>query len=367
MNAHLTAPSSACDSTISVAVVRALFNAVERSGISRDELLRAAQLPPGGLESADARIPAIKAYELCVLALELTGDPAFGLHWAEGLSTSALVPVSHLIAHSATLRQAFASLSKYHRLLSDHRHYELLEHDDSVTVRCSFLPLRLPMQRFASEMTVSFFFHLVRGFDIHARPKRVSFSYPAPSYRAEYTRIFLGTEHFDQPFTGIEFDRALLDRHGPHADDDVHEALEALAERRLLRITQRTPYSARIRELLVREGAPQRSDMMTVARALGMSARSLRRRLASEGKSFNTVQNEALASLAKHLLQGKRLTIQETAYEMGFSDARAFHRAFKRWTGLTPNAYREGGVHGPGGRERARDGAGAGSDSQSGG
>ena len=346
---------SACDSTISVAVVRALFNAVERSGVSRAELLQAAQLPPGGLEDADARVPSAKAYELCVLALDLTGDPAFGLHWAEGLSTSSLVPVSHLVAHSSSLRQAFDSLSKYHRLLSDYRHHELLEDDESVTVRCRHLPLPPRMQRFASEMTVSFFFHLIRGFDLHARPHRVSFAYPAPSYRAEYARIFDGTEHFDQPFTGIVFDRALLDRQGPHFDDDVHQALEALAERRLLRITQRTPYSVRIRELLVREGAPQRSDMLTVARALGMSTRSLRRRLASEGKSFNEVQSEALASMAKHLLQARRLTIQETAYEMGFSDARAFHRAFKRWTGMTPNAFREGGPESPGGRPRSLD------------
>ena len=86
---------------------------------------------------------------------------------------------------------------------------------------------------------------------------------------------------------------------------------------------------------------PQRADMSTVARALGMSVRSLRRRLAEEGKSYNDLANEALAAVAKQLLRDKRRTIQETAYDLGFSDTSTFHRAFKRWTGMTPSTFRE--------------------------
>jgi AraC-like DNA-binding protein len=81
--------------------------------------------------------------------------------------------------------------------------------------------------------------------------------------------------------------------------------------------------------------------MDTVARSLGLSARSLRRRLADEDKSYAEVANEARAIVAKHLLRDKRKTIQETAYELGFSDTSTFHRAFKSWTGMTPRAYRE--------------------------
>jgi AraC-like DNA-binding protein len=81
--------------------------------------------------------------------------------------------------------------------------------------------------------------------------------------------------------------------------------------------------------------------MSRVARTLGLSRRSLRRRLVSEGSSYKTIVKEALAIVAKHYLREKRLTIQETAYEMGFADTSTFHRAFKRWTGRTPSAYRE--------------------------
>ena len=91
----------------------------------------------------------------------------------------------------------------------------------------------------------------------------------------------------------------------------------------------------------MRDRAPNRSDMTSVARALGMSVRSLHRRLAAEGKSYNDVANEALALFAKQALCSPQRSIQETAHEMGFSDARSFHRAFKRWTGMTPSDYRD--------------------------
>jgi AraC-like DNA-binding protein len=137
------------------------------------------------------------------------------------------------------------------------------------------------------------------------------------------------------------FDRALLDTASPHNDQDVHEALRAVAERRMSRLAEHAPYALRVRELLLQRGCRERIDMPTVACSLGLSERSLRRRLAAEGRSYSDVENAVFAIVAKHLLGDRQRTIQETAYEMGFSDTTAFHRAFKRWTGTTPSAYRE--------------------------
>lgn len=81
--------------------------------------------------------------------------------------------------------------------------------------------------------------------------------------------------------------------------------------------------------------------MEVVACALELSMRSLRRRLAAEGKSYNAVEKDALAIVARRLLRDEQRSIQEAAYEMGFSDTTAFHRAFKRWTGTTPSAFQE--------------------------
>jgi AraC-like DNA-binding protein len=329
--------------TVSMHVVRALVGAVERAGVQRQTFLREAGLDSARLDALEQRVARSEVHRLCELVMDMTGDPAIGLHWAERLTAHSFTPVSHLIAHGASLRQGFASLSQFSRLLSDEPSYELREDGDKVAVRCLSSADESPrMQRFLAEMTLASFFHILRAFSVDARAELVSFSYPAPSYRDEYARVFKGAERFEQPFTGIVFDGALLSVASPHDDPGVHEALRGLAERRMSRLTQNESFAQRVKQFLVEHDWPQRVAMEAAARALGLSARTLRRRLLAEGRSYQEVENDALASVAKRLLRDKQHTIQETAHQMGFSDTTAFHRAFKRWTGTTPSAYLQG-------------------------
>lgn len=336
------------DSMVSVAAVRALVEVVTRAGFPGAELLEAAQLRPEQLAKADARIRRSELYLLCARALELTNDPALGLHWAEKLTESTFIPISQLIAYAPTLRHGFESMAQFVRILSDETDYQVIESEDTVTLRAvPLIGAPLPAQRFLAEMMVAGFFRLLRDFSTSAMPHRVNFAYQAPSYHAEYTRVFERTVMFGQPFTGIVFDRALLDLPAPHKDRDLHEAFRAVAQRRLLETTQRTTFTERVREHLVRKGGPHRTDMEEAARAVGLSVRSLRRRLSGEGSSYQEVANEALTIVAKHMLMSTQFSIQETGYAMGFADARSFHRAFRRWTGITPGAYRRAQREGP--------------------
>lgn len=329
------------DATVSVSVLRGLVEAVERAGHSAAELLRAAQLQREQLDIADARLPLALVYQLCERAIDLTADDALGLHWAERVSEGTFVPISPLLAHSASLRQALEALTRFSGLLSDQTSYRIIEQGDLITIQCMYPSAdSVRVQRFASEMLVAGFYRLLCFFSIGARPDFVSFQYAPPSYADEYERVFDGMQRFAQPFTGIVFDRALMDLTAPRKDAEVHGVLHELADRRLLRLTQRMPYALRVREQLLRLNPAQRTDMSTVARLLGLSVRSLRRRLDEEGKSYNEVVNEALATAAKHLLHDKQRTIQETAFELGFSDSSTFHRAFRSWTGVTPSEYR---------------------------
>lgn len=328
------------ESTVSIRVVQGLVQAAERSGVPRAQLLRAAHLDPALLDAVDGRMPRPQVYRLCEFALDLTGDPALGLHWGERI-TGSFAPISPLLAHASSFRQALETLLHFERLMSDRSGYQFLETEDELTIRCMRLTAEsVRVRRFCNEVMLVGFLGLARHFHPNANPKRVNLAYGAPSYHTEYARLFLQAVHFDEPFTEIVFDRALLNAASPQKDEDVHEALRTVAERRIYRLGQRAPYALRVRDLLVRHG-PHQTDMKEVALALGMSVRSLRRRLAAESKPYNGILNEAFALVAKHHLRDKQLTIQETAYEMGFSDTSTFHRAFKRWTGMTPAGFRE--------------------------
>lgn len=326
---------------VSMGVVRALFEMIDDSGVSRLELLRAANIDLDVLEATDARLTRVECYRLCELAMDSTGDPALGIHWAQTLSARSFTPLSALIEHAPTLRQAFDSLSQFHRLVSDQLGFDVMETGDKVTMRCARMPGEsLRANIFVSEMQVSGMFRVIRSFGIDARKLNVSFAYAAPPHLSEYARVFDGVARFEQPFTGISFERALMHAASPQGNADVHLALRSVAERRMLRLMHRSTYADRVSELLVERGAGASTDMKSVARQLAMSVRSLRRRLSAEGRTYKSVESDARAILAKRLLLSNRGPIKQVAYDLGFADATAFHRAFKRRTGMTPRVYR---------------------------
>lgn len=327
-------------STVSIRVVRGLVDALEQRGVPRAVFLHSAKLCPEQLASVEARVTRAEVFRLCELGIDLTGDPALGLHWAEKPSGSVFNPLSDLIAHSATLRHGLDALCRFHPLLSDETSFVLSEDADHVTLRCLHLNAPPPrIQRFVSEMRLVGLLRLLRSFNIEARLEWASFEYAAPSYRDEYTRVFEGVERFEQPLTGIVFDRALMATASPHEDQEMYDGLRAIAERQMSQM-QQASFALRVRELLLQQRCAAQMDMTSVARSLGLSVRSLRRRLVAEGVSYASVANDALAMVAKQCLVDERCSIQETAYEMGFSDPSAFHRAFKSWTGTTPDAFR---------------------------
>lgn len=326
--------------TVSARVLRGLLRALEREGAAREELQRATSFDLENIDG-DGRIARSTIARLCEVAMDVTNDGALGLHCAERISPVAFGPLSHMIAHSPTLKHALETMGQFHRLLNDEPSFKLVELDDRILLqKVPYADESPRMQRFFAEISMVGLFRLVKAFG-RALPESASFAFDAPPHAAEYARLFERRERFDQPFTGIVFDKAWLSAPSPDRDEEVHATLRSLAERRLMRIMQRTPYAMRVREFLLRQDSwRHRVDMPAVARSLGISVRSLRRRLAREQTSYTVVANEALAIIAKQLLSQQR-TIQETAYEMGFADTSSFHRAFKQWTGTTPSAYRE--------------------------
>jgi AraC-like DNA-binding protein len=328
-------------STISAGAARALIHAASRAGVSRERLLDAANVAALELERPDARTTRAEFYALCTHAVELSVDPALGVHCTEYLSGHPFDFLPELVVRAATLRAGLEALSEFRGLHEDQPSYQIVEQDDYVYIVCeSPRGEPLSVQRFVSEVILIGFWRLIGGFGAHTRPRRASFQYEAPGYRDEYARIFVGAETFEQSFTGIAFDRALLDLPSPHRDPEVYDLLRSLAERRLSRLTQRAPYAQQVREQLQRIGVPRKPAMDVVARALGLSVRTLRRRLGEEGVTFDQVTRQCWTDAAKHLLASSQLTIQETSHALGFSYTSAFHRAFKRLTGMTPLEYR---------------------------
>jgi AraC-like DNA-binding protein len=327
--------------SLSIMLLHALIEAVEPAGVARDVLLRSASIDPERLDDIDGRLDRDEYERVQMAALDLTGDAALGLHMGERVTVRPFDVIADLASHAPTLRDAFRSCTRFHRILSDGPDAALEEHGDIATIRHEFPSSSLRCNRMGAEFEMVGFLRMMRQFSYGDRPLRaVYFEHAAPDYRAEYTRIFGGAEHFDCDFTGIAFDRELLDRTQLPPSRELFGVLESLAERKLTRVTRDGGHSHRLRDYLSLNAAAERPQMQAVARSLGISVRSLRRRLDEEGVSYTGLLNEARATLAKRMLDDPHRSIYETAFAMGFSDPSAFHRAFKRWTGMTPTQYR---------------------------
>ena len=328
--------------TVSVLLVRSVVEPLEARGVSLGRLCEAARFDPARLADAEGRIEPDELWRFDQAAVSLTGDPALGLRLGEHAHPQGYNLIGYLTAQAATLRQAIDNLMRFARMLSTDSRKQFEEHGDTALLKLAWPPGAPPVAaRLRRELAMTGFYRLVQYFGGgNARVTRVCFEYAAPPYASEYRRVFGGSERFEEPFTGIEFDRELLDRTQLHRNEALHAALEAEAERNLRRLFKEASTTERLVEHLESASWRGRVKMVAAARHLGMSVRSLRRRLAEEGVSFAELAEGAQSKVAKQMLTDPNRTVHETALTLGFSDAATFHRAFKRWTGVTPSRYR---------------------------
>jgi len=341
MGAAMELRNATPDGKISINVVRALVDTVETRGVPREQLLSAVRRDPNWVDNPATEVPLADYFKVCEAALDISNDYTLALSYGTQSQDQALQLITPLLKHAPTLRDALNALMRYGKLVGERVTFELREQHGQATLLYGGFHKDASIRagRFATEMTLAGLYRLMRTYSPHGRIHSVDFSYAAPSYQTAYTDVFDACERFDQPFNGIVFESAMLDTPSPYKDEDLHSMLHSLAERRLMRMTRRTPYAVRAREVLVRKRSPQRVPMVQVARELDMSVRSLRRRLAEEGKSYRCIASDACIAVATGLITEQRQSIKETAYAMGFSNANSFHRAFKRWTGTTPNQF----------------------------
>ena len=328
---------------VSGILVRALVEVTERAGVSLDALLEGTGIDARRLSNPIDRFDLDDFERLQIRALELTHDEALGLHMAERVTEAAFDLVAHMVAHAPTLREAIGICSQFERLFMDGAHLRLFERGAIATVGLEFVRKSPRADRMLAEFAMAALMRMVEVFGgSEARVRAVHFEHASPAHRREYTRLFSGVERFGRENTSLDFDASILDRPQLHQHSALSAVLREQAERQLERVGRELGFMERLQEYLLSRAPSRIPGMQAAAKDLGTSVRSLRRRLSEEGMSYRTLMQSTLERTAKQLLGDPRRTVQETADALGFADVAAFHRAFKRWTGLTPLEFREG-------------------------
>jgi AraC-like DNA-binding protein len=325
---------------LSIALIRAIVDELVRQGFPLPTVCARAGLDAAELADAAARVPIQRGSRVVATAVELSKTPAIGLHVGESAPIGALHIVGHLLYSCATMREAILLFQRYSALVFEGAGFRLVEDSEHGRFVYEHPFAHSPYERFAAETVLTVVLKLgiqLSGSD--KRPVEVCFRHEEPSYLDEYQRIFRCPVRFSQPANQLVFERRLLDQPQAHRDDPLCELLRERADELLAHEHDDERLAERIVEVLKLElelGAP---DPERLAQRLGLTVRSLQRRLQAEQLSLTVLFDDARRDAACAALRSDS-AIKDVAYRLGFSEPSAFHRAFKRWTGLTPAQFR---------------------------
>lgn len=315
--------------------------ACERSGVGRERVLERAGLDPGLLEP-QARLTELQLYRLWSAALELSCDLDLSIHAAEASPVGAYGVLDFLMAHAPTLGEGLERAARYFSLV--HTGVRLVTvHDTSAEPACHCLDVgRHPdpvAARPAGEFSLAMFALRIRqcvGQEL--RFLRVECAYPKPDATGELDRFFASPLVFDSASNRLVLSELDWARPPLKSEPTLFKLLEDHAQRIERELPVDRSWTERVRQAIAGELKGGRPLAAHVAKQLGVSERSLQRRLREEGESFSTLLDELRARHAAVYLREQQITQAEVAYLLGFSDVSAFHRAHRRWTGRAPGA-----------------------------
>jgi AraC-like DNA-binding protein len=322
--------------TVSAAFVA---SAVDRlTPAARARVLAACGIAPALLQQPAGRVSAQAFGALWLAVAGELDDEFFGLDSRRMKVGSFALLCRALLGHQSVggaLREALRAFALF---LDDVRiELGVAGGDARLTLHNGIAPLAA--RRFADETLLIMLHGILCWLAGRRVPLRtVRLAWPRPAHAAEYRRMFAPTVLFDAAVTAVEFDAALLRTRCAATAASLREFLRDAPQSVFLKRVSAPAWSERLRRRL-RRGADW-PGVEAVAAQWGISPATLRRHLAAEGTSWQRVVDELRRDLAIHLLGERSRSIEQVAASLGYGDARSLHRAFRKWTGLAPGAYR---------------------------
>lgn len=332
--------------TMAAGFAAAFLDYAQSRGADRTLLLTKAGLTEDDLSTQDARVP-VDAYQALILAgIENTGDTALLLRHTLESRLETMSIVGQIVHSSSSLAHSFEQLNRYVRLMTDlgtapaQDRFELADDGTALWIvdhtpdpNGAWMTIEASFARFISEFRRSF---PERVFELE-----LEVTYPPPPHAAEYPDLFRVPARFNAPRNALRIDRAWLTTAFAPGNEYVFGIFTRHADELLAELDRATSTRARVEERILPELHTGRISMDRVARDLGMSRQTLYRRLQDEGVTFAEVHDALRYRMARDYLGARKVSVNETAYLLGFSEASSFVRAFRRWTGRSPSAFRE--------------------------
>lgn len=266
-------------------------------------------------------------------------DEFFGLA-ARPMRPGSFNLLCYAVLHSGTLERALRRALQFLNVVLDDPRGELRLRDGMAHV--VLIDQGVPRPAFAYRAYWLILMGVVCWLVGRRIPLRyLDFACPAPVHRKDYRKFFGAPVRFDRPSTRLVFDSSYLGLPVIRSDVALESFLREAPANILIRYRHDHDTSSRVRARLAAMPASTWPSFDMMAKGLGMSQPTLRRRLRAEGQSFGAIKDELRSVQAQRLLQEKGSSVAEIAAELGYSEPSAFYRAFQKWVGQSPGDYRK--------------------------
>lgn len=291
----------------------------------------------------DALVPFRRFAQLLEDASATLGDPCLGLRIGLATHPRDVGPLGFVLLNSPTVGAAVDNLVRY---LGFHQTAaEITAAEESGYWRLAYRVLHPAMADFHqdAECTIGIFVAGVKHLGVRTTAlQEVHFRRSAPAQKDAYRKALPGvTLRFGQPIDAVLTDPDIADQPVVGADETLLHILEQHAKLLLEQTPSNDELHSRVEQAVARSLHSGQPRITQVARSLGMGERTLQRRMSERGLTFNDVVDQVRERLARQNVARGDVTLTEVAFLLGYSESSAFIRAFRRWTGETPRAYRK--------------------------
>ncbi len=310
------------------------------AGLMPEDILRRAGLPDDTFARTDRGLDTDEYIRLWHALESAINNPAFPLPLVENVSADVFDPPLFAALCSTNMMQAVQRLARYKQLIAPMALDTTVDHNGILTVSPRWLSATdIPISLQVAEL--AFLLRLVRlATREPIKALNVILPQPPTAAQAGYFTRFFGTaiSHGEKP--AIRF--AATDALRPFltANEGMWQVFEPELRRRLSQLDVTVSTAERVRAVLLELLPGNEATIEKTAERLGMSKRTLQRRLEDEGKNFRALIHTCRENLARHYLCNTRLPDYEIAFLLGFEDPNSFYRAFMTWTGQTPETVR---------------------------
>lgn len=296
----------------------------------------------GDLEAspADLRVPVAGAQAFLRNVIALTGDEDLGLRAARATEAGSFSVLEYAAASAATWRESLETVFRYSHLMNEAADFELrvVGSEAQVVLRSTVPLVRAGVDYQSAALYVA------AGRWLHPMPNemQILFSHDEPADTTQYENTFSpGRLVFGAGFSGFIFDAQRLDTKLPNADPTLYNILHMHADRLLAELAPGDGLVEQVRAHILSTLNSRPVTATETATKMKIARRTLTRRLRQEGTSFTALLNEVRRHAALRYMEATDHSVEDVAFLVGFSEPSPFVRAFKRWTGMPPIAYRK--------------------------